>query len=74
MKDVASVLVGVLFVAFGLGQAAWPRAFFDFNKRGSRWEYKNPEAVQPSDAYLTYSRVIGLAFAVIGVVLVVTSL
>jgi hypothetical protein len=39
--------------------------------RMRRWQYKNPEAVAPSNAALTLARVVGGIFVIIGIVVLV---
>ncbi|MGI8761902.1 MAG: DUF6199 family natural product biosynthesis protein [Jatrophihabitantaceae bacterium] len=69
-SPIARLVIGVLFVVVGVAQAAKP----DLAWRMSRWQFKNRDALQPSNAGLVVARVAGTIVTVVGVVLIVFAL
>lgn len=61
--------VGIFFILVGGVQVLKP----DLTYRMNRWQYKNKEAFQPSNAGLIVARVAGAVAVVIGIVLVVVA-
>lgn len=60
-------IVGALWIVFGGVQAVRP----DLSWRMRRWQYRNPEAVQPSARGLQVARIIGAVAVVAGIALVI---
>ena len=64
--DGVAVTGAMVFLAgFGLVTAAFPRLWWQL----SRWQYRNPDAVEPSNAAFAVGRVAGLAVAGLGLFL-----
>ena len=61
------LIFGIALVVIGGLQAGKP----DLGWRMSRWQFRNPEANAPSEAALTFTRVVGALAAVAGVVVVI---
>ena len=66
-SGVFQIIFGIVFGLIGLLHAINPRLFW----RMSRWQFKNPEANEPSAAAFTLQRVLGVVFFGIGIALVV---
>ncbi len=64
---VGFLIVGIAFVVIGGLQVFKP----DLSYRLSRWQYKNKDALQPSNAALIAARVAGAVAVVVGIVLFV---
>ena len=61
------IIVGIFFVLVGLLNVVKP----DLSYRMNRWQYKNKQAWEPSNAALVAARVGGCVAVVIGIVVVV---
>lgn len=59
-------MIGALWIVIGGVQVARP----DLSWRMRRWQYRNPDAVQPSVRALQVTRVVSAVAVVVGVVLV----
>jgi hypothetical protein len=55
--------LGLLILALGVSMILRPQWGWEM----SRWAYRNPEAVAPSNAYFAYLRAIGAALVVFAV-------
>lgn len=64
------LLVAIFFVIVGGASAANPRLLW----RATRWQYKNPDANEPSNKAYIVQRVAGALFAVLGLVLIVVAI
>jgi hypothetical protein len=66
------VLIIVVLLVFGILNLAAPRAMFVFGLLGRRWQFADPDAVQPSVARIEVNRIFGVFMIVAaGVLLVV---
>src|SRR5690242_5781879 len=54
---------GIVVALVGLLVAAFPRAGWQM----SRWQYRSHEAVEPSDAYFSVTRIAGVVIVAVGV-------
>lgn len=63
------LVVGIAFIVIGGLQLLKP----DLSYRLSRWQYKNKNALQPSNAALLVARVAGGIAVIVGIVLIVVA-
>lgn len=64
------LIIGIVFVATGVLNAVDPRLQW----RMRSWQYKNKEALEPSDTALTVGRVVGVIAVGVGIVLIVVGI
>jgi hypothetical protein len=61
------IVFGVIIALFGLVQATNPHLIWRMN----RWQYKNPDANEPSGSAFKVMRVVGAIAFVVGIVVIV---
>ncbi len=66
-SPIGFIIVGIGFILIGGMNAISPGLGFRLN----RWQYKNKEAWQPSNAALVVARITGCIAVVIGIVLLI---
>ncbi len=66
---VVSFIGAAIFILFGLLNVVKP----DVSWRLSKWQYRNPDALQPSARGLVMARITGAVAVIIGVVFVVVA-
>ncbi len=69
-NKVVFAVIAVVVIAGGILQAVRP----DVGWKMSRWQFKNKDALEPSNAGLTAARVVGAVVAVVGIVILVVGL
>ena len=69
-SPVILLIVGLVFIAIGGLQGANPRLLWRLGK----WQYKNPEANEPSDKGFLAWRIGGIVVAIVGIVLVILAI